>query len=80
MDANAHERMDMTFEERIRFEVEDFLLGPNLADRIYAIEPDAGLRMLKQATCQHEDWDHSYELCRFCGITRQSLIEERYNG
>lgn len=67
-------------ENLIRFLVDDFLLGPSLEDRIHAIEPDAGLRLLKQVTCNHENWDHCYELCRWCGVTRIQLFEESRNA
>lgn len=73
------EEIEMTLSELIRFEANDFLLGPTIEDRIHAIEPDAGLRILKQAGCRHQDWDHIYELCRFCAATNQQLVEEQYS-
>lgn len=56
--------------------VSEVLFGPSIADIQHMIEPDAGLRILRQVCCSHSRRDWIRCMCLDCGITDKELFDE----
>ena len=58
--------------------VEDLLFGPTIEDIQHMIEPDAGLRILRQASCEHKRRDWVRCMCLDCGETDIEQWREKH--